>query len=155
MTEYHMIEPSGVPVTTNSTSAKVKQIGEFTWAVGRRKCAVARVRVKLGRGRFFINGDSDLLSYFKRETLCQRIRSVFIATSTVGQYDVYVNVKGGGLSGQAGAVLLGISRALSSLSLDMKLELRKIGYLTRDPRAVERKKYGKRKARRSPQFSKR
>ncbi len=124
------------------------------YATGRRKDAVARVWVKPGAGRFLING-RDLPTYFARPTLQMVINQPFAALDRLGQYDVLCTVAGGGLSGQAGAVRHGISRALCAYDPALRPVLKHFGFLTRDDREVERKKYGKRKARRSFQFSKR
>jgi small subunit ribosomal protein S9 len=124
------------------------------YATGRRKDAVARVWVKPGAGRFLING-RDLPTYFARPTLQMVINQPFAALDRLGQYDVLCTVAGGGLSGQAGAVRHGISRALCAYDPTLRPVLKHFGFLTRDDREVERKKYGKRKARRSFQFSKR
>lgn len=123
-------------------------------ATGRRKDAVARVRLVPGSGQFKIN-NRDLLDHFKRDTLQMIIEQPFVVTNTLGNYDVIANVRGGGLTGQAGAVLLGIARALVESNEEHKSILRKNGFLTRDPRMVERKKYGQPKARKRFQFSKR
>lgn len=124
-------------------------------ATGRRKEAVARVRMKPGSGKFIINGREGLLEYFKRETLLMDIEQPLILTDTHGKFDFFIRVNGGGLTGQAGAVRLGIARALVAYSEDFRPALRKAGFLTRDPRQVERKKYGLAKARKRFQFSKR
>ncbi len=124
-------------------------------ATGRRKEAVARVRMKPGTGKFVVNGKEGLLNYFKRETLIMDLEQPLILTETKGKFDFYIRVNGGGLSGQAGAVRLGIARALVAYSEDYRPALRKAGFLTRDPRQVERKKYGLAKARKRFQFSKR
>ncbi|NOX87854.1 MAG: 30S ribosomal protein S9 [Calditrichaeota bacterium] len=124
-------------------------------ATGRRKEAVARVRMKPGTGKFVINGKEGLLEYFKRETLLMDIEQPLILTDTMGKFDFFIRVDGGGLSGQAGAVRLGIARALVAYSEDFRMPLRRGGFLTRDPRQVERKKYGLAKARKRFQFSKR
>ena len=123
-------------------------------AVGRRKTAVARVRMVPGKGAIIVNG-RPLLDYFKRETLKMIIEQPFEITNTRGKFDVYANITGGGLSGQAGALRLGISRALLQWNPELRPELRAAGFLTRDPREVERKKYGQPKARKRFQFSKR
>ena len=123
-------------------------------AIGRRKTAVARVRMVPGKGQIIVNG-RPLLEYFKRETLKMIIEQPFEVTNTKGKFDVYANITGGGLSGQAGALRLGISRALLQWNPELRPELRAAGYLTRDPREVERKKYGQPKARKRFQFSKR
>ena len=125
-----------------------------SYATGRRKDAVARVWVKPGAGRITVNG-RDQETYFARPVLRMLINQPFLATNRSDQFDVVCTVAGGGLSGQAGAVRHGISRALSLHEPELRTVLKKGGFLTRDPRAVERKKYGRRKARRSFQFSKR
>ncbi|MBM3584200.1 MAG: 30S ribosomal protein S9 [Alphaproteobacteria bacterium] len=124
------------------------------YATGRRKDAVARVWIKPGSGRFQING-RDERTYFARPVLRMLISQPFTAVKREGQYDVMCTVTGGGLSGQAGAVRHGISRALTLFEPALRGPLKAGGFLTRDSRAVERKKYGKAKARRSFQFSKR
>lgn len=123
-------------------------------ATGRRKTSVARVRLVPGNGAFTING-KELLDHFKRETLKMIIDQPFEVTDTVGKFDVIARIHGGGLSGQAGALRLGIARALLKYSAELRPELRSAGFLTRDPREVERKKYGRPKARKRFQFSKR
>ncbi|MFN4095330.1 MAG: 30S ribosomal protein S9 [Sphingomonas sp.] len=124
------------------------------YATGRRKDAVARVWLKPGSGKITING-RDQEIYFARPTLRLVINQPFGVAERDGQYDVICTVKGGGLSGQAGAVRHGISKALTYFEPELRAVLKKGGFLTRDSRAVERKKYGKAKARRSFQFSKR
>ena len=124
------------------------------YATGRRKDAIARVWIKPGLGRIIVN-EKDEKVYFARPVLRMILRQPLIATNRDGQFDVIVSVKGGGLSGQAGAVRHGISRALVAYEPSLRAALKPGGFLTRDPRAVERKKYGKPKARRSFQFSKR
>jgi small subunit ribosomal protein S9 len=124
------------------------------YATGRRKDAVARVWVKGGSGKFTVNG-KQMGSYFARPTLQMIIGQPFDAINRIGQYDVMCTVSGGGLSGQAGAVRHGISRALIAFDPALRPLLKSGGFLTRDDREVERKKYGKAKARRSFQFSKR
>jgi small subunit ribosomal protein S9 len=124
------------------------------YSTGRRKTSVARVWLKPGSGQIVVN-KKELLDYFKRPTLEMIIRQPFVVTNTEGQYDVRATVKGGGLSGQAGAILLGISRALLKSNTDLKKSLREAGFLTRDPREKERKKYGQPGARKRFQFSKR
>jgi len=124
------------------------------YATGRRKDAVARVWLKPGSGKIVINGrEQDV--YFARPTLRLIINQVFDVTDRKGQYDVEATVKGGGLSGQAGAVRHGISTALTRYEPALRTTVKREGFLTRDPRVVERKKYGRAKARRSFQFSKR
>ena len=124
------------------------------YATGRRKDAVARVWLKPGTGKIIVNG-RDQEVYFARPTLRLIINQVFDVTERRGQYDVIATVKGGGLSGQAGAVRHGISTALTRYEPALRTAVKREGFLTRDPRVVERKKYGKAKARRSFQFSKR
>jgi small subunit ribosomal protein S9 len=124
------------------------------YATGRRKDAVARVWLKPGSGKIVVNG-RDQEVYFARPTLRLIINQVFDVTDRRGQYDVIATVKGGGLSGQAGAVRHGISTALTRYEPELRSAVKREGFLTRDPRVVERKKYGKAKARRSFQFSKR
>lgn len=124
------------------------------YATGRRKDAVARVWVKPGTGKITVNG-RDQEIYFARPTLRLVINQPFTVTDRTGQYDVICTVKGGGLSGQAGAVKHGIAQALSKYEPALRPAVKAEGFLTRDPRVVERKKYGRAKARRSFQFSKR
>ncbi|MBP8975948.1 MAG: 30S ribosomal protein S9 [Bacteroidetes bacterium] len=122
--------------------------------VGRRKNAVSRVKLVEGSGKIIVN-DRDIEQYFPIEVLQSEILKPFQVTETLGRYDAYVRVEGGGMSGQAGAVQLGIARALVSVDEDYRTPLRNAGLLTRDPRMVERKKYGQKKARKRFQFSKR
>jgi len=124
------------------------------YATGRRKEATARVWLKAGTGAVVING-RDINNYFGRETSKMVLAQPLALLEQVGKVDVTVNVRGGGLSGQAGAIRHGISRALTRMNPDFRSPLKKAGFLTRDSRAVERKKYGRPKARRSFQFSKR
>ena len=124
------------------------------YATGRRKDAVARVWLKPGTGKIIVNG-RDQEVYFARPTLRLIINQVFGIADRVGQYDVVATVTGGGLSGQAGAVRHGISTALTRYEPALRSAVKREGFLTRDPRVVERKKYGRAKARRSFQFSKR
>ncbi len=125
-----------------------------SYATGRRKNAVARVWVKPGTGKILVNG-RDITTYFARPVLRMIINQPFAAVNGLEKYDVFCTVTGGGLSGQAGAVRHGISRALTHYDPALRPALKTGGFLTRDPRVVERKKYGKAKARRSFQFSKR
>lgn len=122
--------------------------------VGRRKKSVARVFLRPGTGKFEVNGKS-LEDYLPLETLRMVVKAPFEITNTVGQFDVLINVHGGGFTGQAGAMRHGITRALMQASDDYRPVLKAAGFVTRDPRAKERKKYGLKKARRAPQFSKR
>ena len=124
------------------------------WGTGRRKKAVARVRLMPGSGVIEVNKHS-LDDYFGLETLKLIVNQPLVLTESAGKLDIYVNVRGGGASGQAGAIRHGISRALIELDEAYKPALKKAGFLTRDPRMKERKKYGLKKARRAPQFSKR
>jgi small subunit ribosomal protein S9 len=124
------------------------------YATGKRKDAVARVWLTRGPGRIFIN-DKDFTAYFARPVLQMVVQQPILAANRNGQYDVRATVAGGGLSGQAGAVRHGISKALTYYEPELRAVLKKEGFLTRDSRTVERKKYGHRKARRSFQFSKR
>jgi len=124
------------------------------YATGKRKNAVARVWIKPGSGRMTVNG-RDVATYFARPVLRMLLSQPFQVCNRLNQYDVSCSVIGGGLSGQAGAVRHGISRALTYFEPSLRVVLKKGGFLTRDSRVVERKKYGKRKARRSFQFSKR
>jgi small subunit ribosomal protein S9 len=123
-------------------------------ATGRRKTSVARVFLAQGKGAIKIN-DRSLEEYFGRETARMVVLQPFDVTQTKGSYDIDVNVKGGGISGQAGAIRHGITRALIELNPEFRSLLKKAGFVTRDPRAVERKKYGRHKARKRPQYSKR
>ena len=123
-------------------------------AVGRRKKAVARVRLVAGEGKIIIN-KRDIDNYFGLETLKMTVRQPLALTALEGRYDVLVNVYGGGLAGQAGAIRHGISRALIKADPELRPAVKKAGFLTRDPRMKERKKYGLKAARRAPQFSKR
>ena len=131
------------------TSAK-----PYFYGTGRRKKSVARVRLYPGTGAITING-RDISDYFGLETMKLIVNQPFGVTDTVGKFDVVVNVNGGGFSGQAGAIRHGVARALLSADENYKPLLKKAGFLTRDPRMKERKKYGLKGARRAPQFSKR
>ncbi|MCD8300873.1 MAG: 30S ribosomal protein S9 [Clostridiales bacterium] len=124
------------------------------YGTGRRKKSVARVYLSPGTGKITIN-KRDIDDYFGFETLKIIVRQPFAATGTENRFDVMVNVKGGGYTGQAGAIRHGIARALLEVDADYRPALKKAGYLTRDPRMKERKKYGLKAARRAPQFSKR
>lgn len=124
------------------------------YATGRRKSSVARVYLVPGSGKITIN-KRDMDDYFGLETLKLIVNQPFEATSTQGKFDVIVTVKGGGFTGQAGAIRHGIARALCVADAENRPALKKAGYLTRDPRMKERKKYGLKAARRAPQFSKR
>ena len=132
---------------------KIDTLGR-SYATGRRKESTARVWVKRGTGKIFING-KEMVNYFARPVLQMQLNFVFDVTERKDQFDVIATVKGGGLSGQAGAVRHGLSRALSLFEPDLRKPLKTAGMLTRDSRVVERKKYGRAKARKSFQFSKR
>ena len=123
-------------------------------AVGRRKHAVARVRLLPGDGKITIN-KRDIDQYFGLETLKMTVRQPLVLTDTASRFDVVINVLGGGLAGQAGAIRHGIARALCVADADLRSPLKKEGFLTREPRMKERKMYGLKAARRAPQFSKR
>ncbi len=127
---------------------------ERYYGTGRRKKAIARVYLAPGKGDVVINKRS-MDEYFGLETLKAIVRQPMVATETADKYDVLVNVKGGGYTGQAGAIRHGIARALLQVDADYRPVLKKAGFLTRDPRMKERKKYGLKAARRAPQFSKR
>ena len=124
------------------------------YGTGRRKKSIARVYVTPGSGKITIN-KRDIEEYFGLETLKVVVRQPLVATSLEGKVDIKVNVHGGGFTGQAGAIRHGLARALCSMDESLRPELKKAGYLTRDPRMKERKKYGLKAARRAPQFSKR
>ncbi|RBP44915.1 30S ribosomal protein S9 [Garciella nitratireducens] len=124
------------------------------WGTGRRKKSIARVRLLPGEGKFIING-RDIDEYFGLETLKVIAKQPLALTNTEAKFDIYVNVIGGGFTGQAGAIRHGISRALLQADPELRKPLKEAGFLTRDPRMKERKKYGLKKARRAPQFSKR
>ena len=146
-----------------SLSATAEAAPEYTqkldaqgraYSTGKRKNAVARVWVKRGTGKITVNG-KDVAAYFARPVLQMILKQAFTVANVEGQFDVYATVAGGGLSGQAGAVKHGISKALQLYEPSLRGALKAAGFLTRDSRVVERKKYGKAKARRSFQFSKR
>ena len=133
---------------------KAKKEQEVFNGTGRRKSSIARVRIMSGKGNITVNGKS-LDEYFGEETLKVIVRQPLTVTDTLDKYDVIATVKGGGFSGQAGAVRHGIARALNAANLEYRPALKSNGCLTRDSRAKERKKYGLKKARKAPQFSKR
>ncbi len=132
---------------------KIDNSGKF-YATGKRKNAIARVWLKVGKGKIVVN-KKTIDQYFLSETYVKTILQPFVLTKTIDQYDVICTVRGGGISGQKGAILHGISKALDKSAPDFHAILRKGGLLTRDSRVVERKKYGQRKARKKTQFSKR
>jgi small subunit ribosomal protein S9 len=127
---------------------------EIINAIGRRKTSVARIYVKPGKGSITVN-DRDIKEYFVSEILQTKINQPFAAVNELGKFDVTINVQGGGVTGQAEAIRMAIARALVDMNAESRPSLKKEGFLTRDPRMVERKKYGRRKARRRFQFSKR
>jgi len=124
------------------------------YGTGRRKSSIARVRLIEGKGKITVNG-KDIQEYFGEETLRVIVKQPLTVTSTLTKYDVIAKVQGGGFSGQAGAVRHGIARALNEANAEYRPTLKSNGFLTRDPRMKERKKYGLKKARKAPQFSKR
>ncbi|MCH8614921.1 30S ribosomal protein S9 [Sphingomonas sp. SM33] len=148
--------PTPPPPAQADTPLREQQLDKYgrAYATGRRKDAVARVWLKPGSGKIEVNG-RDQEIYFARPTLRLVINQPFDVADRAGQYDVVATVKGGGLSGQAGAVKHGIAQALSRFEPALRTAVKQAGFLTRDPRVVERKKYGRAKARRSFQFSKR
>lgn len=126
----------------------------YYYGTGRRKNAIARVRLTEGSGNITING-KDIEEFFGMETLKVIVRQPLTVTNTTSKYDVIVKVTGGGFTGQAGAIRHGIARALNEANIEFRPALKQNGFLTRDPRMKERKKYGLKKARKAPQFSKR
>ena len=136
--------------TTKKATAKAQ---EFL-GTGRRKCSVARVRITAGAGKIEINGKT-IDEYFDLETLKTIVKQPLVLTETLNNVDVVVNIYGGGKAGQAGAIRHGITRALIEFRPELRADLKKAGFVTRDARKKERKKYGLKKARRAPQFSKR
>ena len=132
--------------------AKTEKI--MFYGTGRRKSSIARVRLVEGTGKITING-VDIENYFGMETLKVIVRQPLVATNTTDKFDVIAKVTGGGFTGQAGAIRHGISRALLEVNNEYRTTLKASGYLTRDPRMKERRKYGLKKARKAPQFSKR
>jgi small subunit ribosomal protein S9 len=144
------------PAAENQAPVHVRKVDAQgrSYATGKRKNAVARVWVKAGSGKIIING-RDFSAYFARPVLQMILQQPLVAAARAGQFDIIATVAGGGLSGQAGAVRHGVSKALTYFEPGLRPVLKKGGFLTRDSRVVERKKYGKAKARRSFQFSKR
>ncbi len=126
----------------------------YFYGTGRRKSSVARVRVYNGTGKITIN-DRDIDDYFGLETLKVIVRQPLVLTNNADKFDIVCRVEGGGVTGQAGAIRHGVARALLQADAELRPELKKAGFLTRDPRMKERKKYGLKGARRAPQFSKR
>ncbi|MDR3500366.1 MAG: 30S ribosomal protein S9 [Parvibaculum sp.] len=154
--ETHSLEDLKSAVQTEGVEARQPKLDKFgrAYATGKRKNAVARVWIKPGSGKIIING-RDLERYFARPVLRMLLNQPLVTAQREKQYDITCSVVGGGLSGQAGAIRHGISRALTYFEPALRGVLKKDGFLTRDSRVVERKKYGKAKARRSFQFSKR
>jgi len=146
--EEQKSQPAKQPVVTGTEK------GGYYWGTGRRKSSTARVRIRLGNGKLLIN-KRKLDDYFHRQQDRTAVVSPLKSVDAEKTFDVFVNIRGGGTTGQAGAVSLGIARALKNYSEDYIQPLRDSGHLTRDSRMVERKKYGRRGARRSFQFSKR
>jgi len=160
MAELNSLEELGASVAEAAAAPeapvhvrKVDDLGR-SYATGKRKNAIARVWIKPGTGKVTVNG-RDFVTYFARPVLQMVVQQPVVAAARQGQFDVVCTVTGGGLSGQAGAVRHGISKALTYYEPALRAVLKKGGFLTRDSRVVERKKYGKAKARRSFQFSKR
>ncbi|MCA1297188.1 30S ribosomal protein S9 [Stappia indica] len=158
MAELQSLEELGGAIDAGQSEAPVHvqklDAHGRAYATGKRKDAIARVWIKPGTGKITIN-KKDFVEYFARPVLQMILRQPIVLTDRDGQYDVIATVTGGGLSGQAGALRHGISKALTHYEPELRGVLKKEGFLTRDSRVVERKKYGKRKARRSFQFSKR
>ena len=134
--------------------AKAKAKAQEFLGTGRRKCSVARVRLTTGTGSIKVNGE-ELKEYFDLDTLITIVKQPLVLTETEGNVDITANIYGGGKAGQAGALRLGITRALMEYRPELRAELKKAGFVTRDARKKERKKYGLHKARKAPQFSKR
>ena len=149
------VAEAGAPIAAEAPKREPKRdaLGR-SYATGKRKDAVARVWVRPGSGKVTVNG-REMAVYFARPVLQMVLKQAFSVANVDGQFDVTATVKGGGLSGQAGAVKHGVSKALSLFDPSLRPALKAAGFLTRDSRVVERKKYGRRKARRSFQFSKR
>ena len=150
------VAPEAAAVATAAAPAREPQRDALnrSYATGKRKNAVARVWVKAGSGKIIVNG-KDFTAYFARPVLQMILQQPILAAARTGQFDIIATVTGGGLSGQAGAVRHGLSKALTYFEPGLRPVLKKGGFMTRDSRVVERKKYGKAKARRSFQFSKR
>lgn len=153
-TSLTAVEEAPVEQTRPLAEPAKPDAGGFVWGTGRRKAAVARVRVKPGEGKFLIKG-KEVDNFFSEPQHRAQCLAPLKATSMEGKLDIYVNTSGGGITGQAGAVMLGLARALKGYDPTLEQALRDEGYLSRDSRKVERKKYGQRGARRRFQFSKR
>ena len=148
------VEEAPVEQTRPLAEPAKPDAGGFIWGTGRRKTAIARVRIKPGEGKFLIKG-KEVNNFFSEPQHQAQALAPLKATGMEGKLDVFVNTTGGGITGQAGAVMLGLARALKGYDPSLEQALRDEGYLTRDARKVERKKYGQRGARRRLQFSKR
>ena len=147
-------ENSSTPINIETNLApKLDKLGR-AYATGRRKQSVSRVWIKKGTGKVIVNGKSSE-KYFSRSVLLMLLQEPLKKTERLSEVEIFSTVKGGGLSGQAGALRHGISRALTRYEPTLKIKLKKLGFLTRDARKVERQKYGRHKARKRPQFSKR
>lgn len=140
--------------TTTTTTAPAKFVNPYVWGTGRRKSAIARVRIKAGSGQILIN-DRKMVEYFLTEFDREQVLSPLNASKTNERFDVFAQVEGGGMTGQAGAVCLGLARAIMKAAPEAEAALRDSGLLTRDSRMKERKKYGQKGARKRFQFSKR
>jgi small subunit ribosomal protein S9 len=156
-TEEVKTDTGGTPVEKKAKAPrKTKRLGPVYYlGTGRRKNSVARVRLTPGTGLYKINNGRNLIEYFGRETLVTLVKQPLTALGIEEKFDVLATIHGGGVSGQAGALRHGIARALLEADPDSRPALKKAGFLTRDARMVERKKYGLKKARKKPQFSKR
>ena len=144
-----------VEVKAKPAKKPKRQAPIYYLGTGRRKNAVARVRLTPGSGEYKINNGRNLIEYFGRETLCALVQQPLATVEAADKFDVIATLHGGGMTGQAGALRHGIARALLEADVDLRADLKKAGFLTRDPRMIERKKYGLKKARKRPQFSKR
>ena len=149
-----MTDPSNSTTVESPKSAARPSKGNWWWGTGRRKTAVARVRIKPGDGKFLVN-DREMAKFFTEERDRKNLMTVLEKTNTAGKVDIHVNVFGGGFTGQAGAIILGLARAIRRYDQTLEPILRENNFLTRDSRKVERKKYGQAGARRRFQFSKR
>jgi len=147
-------ESTPAATATAPTGGRARRPGSQIQTVGRRKEAIVRVRLVPGTGKFTLNG-RELANYFPSKVHQQLVREPLVMTERAETFDVFANLRGGGFTGQAGALRLAIARALVELDLEHRPALKKAGFLTRDARATERKKYGLKKARKAPQYSKR
>jgi small subunit ribosomal protein S9 len=146
--------PAAPSPGTTAVATRPRRAGGLIQTVGRRKEAIVRVRLMPGTGKFALNG-RDLENYFPSKVHQQLVREPLVLAERTESFDVFANLRGGGTTGQAGALRLAISRALVELDAEHRPTLKKAGFLTRDARATERKKYGLKKARKAPQYSKR